>query len=167
MSEHPQGKASLVRIGHHAAWGWEGRGGLRETTHPSSWASSNGFADTFVNMGWDDDDWSSERGTLVASQKAGSLARRRIRDAPCPVWRRRCRFPSSQGSKNVVGGRWIEQCLTNKYLPEAGTCMLGRGIRIIHGRTLQALDNKHMVRAASSYVYPHQACNGKKGEKAK
>lgn len=63
-------------------------------------------------------------------------------------------------------GRWIEQCLTNKYLPEAGTCMLGRGIRIIHGRTLQALDNKHMVRAASSYVYPHQACNGKKGEKA-
>lgn len=44
--------------------------------------------------------------------------------------------------------------------------MLGRGIRIIHGRTLQALDNKHMVRAASSYVYPHQACNGKKGEKA-
>lgn len=37
-------------------WGWEGRGGLRETTHPSSWASSNGFADTFVNMGWDDDD---------------------------------------------------------------------------------------------------------------
>lgn len=62
--------------------------------------------------------------------------------------------------------RWIEQCLTNKYLPEAGTCMLGRGIRIIHGRTLQALDNKHMVRAASSYVYPHQACNGKKGEKA-
>lgn len=36
--------------------GWEGRGGLRETTHPSSWASSDGFADTFVNMGWDDDD---------------------------------------------------------------------------------------------------------------
>lgn len=57
-------------------------------------------------------------------------------------------------------GRWIEQCLTNKYLPEAGTCCEEHP----HLWTLQALDNKHMVRAASSYVYTHQACNGKKGE---
>lgn len=57
-------------------------------------------------------------------------------------------------------GRWIEQCLTNKYLPEAGTFFEEHP----HLWTLQALDNKHMVRAASSYVYTHQACNIKNCE---
>jgi len=44
--------------------------------------------------------------------------------------------------------------------------MLRRDIRIDE-RTLQAVDNNHMVRAASSYVYTHQACNGKMRNRAR
>jgi hypothetical protein len=98
------------------------------------------FSD-FVNMGWTSgEDFhaaplaknsSSQRGTLVASQRLVRSPETHPR-CLCPVWRRRCRFPSLQGSQNVAGA--TDRAVLDEQVPPRGW-YLHAALRHLHRQT--------------------------------
>lgn len=136
MSEHPQGKASSSGSVIMQPWGWGKGGGVRETTHPSSWASSNGFAD-FCQHGMGRrrravkishpaplaKSWSQRRGACRIAE-AGSFAGDASEMPHAQSGEDDAVFPRRRGPKTSSGA--MDRAVLDEQVPPRGWYLLRR-----------------------------------------